>query len=93
MRFLTGYGQRPQHAFGAVGSIAFVFGLAGMINLAVLWLTGVRPIGTRPILMYSVVALLFGAQLASVGILAELFTSYNMSAGTARFYSISDEID
>ncbi len=92
VRFLTGYGQRPQHFLGAFGTLAFVLGSAGLIYLAILWLGGVRPIGTRPVLIYSVAALLLGAQLASVGILAELLTSHNISTQKDKLYSVSEEI-
>ena len=92
VRFLTGYGQRPQHLLGTVGMLSFVTGLAGMAYLAVIWLMGLGPIGTRPVLTYSVAALLLGAQLASIGMLAEMLTAHNISCGGAAYYSVAEEI-
>lgn len=80
--FLTGYGQRPQHLLGAVGLGAFAFGFLGLVYLAVTWVLmrlgigEVAPIGDRPLLLYSIAALLLGAQALSLGLLAELVVSY-----------------
>lgn len=82
IKFLTGFGQRPQHMLGAVGVLFFGVGLIGLAFLSVLWLlTNVggmdfAPIGTRPLLAYSVAAALLGAQAISLGLLAELIVAY-----------------
>jgi glycosyltransferase involved in cell wall biosynthesis len=73
--FLTGFSQRPLHFLGACGLLAFGLGFGGLAYLAGLWSLGYRPIGNRPILFYSLGALLLGAQIISVGILAELIAS------------------
>jgi len=73
--FLTGYAERPLHFLGVCGLLALAAGLAGLGYLAGLWALGFRPIGNRPVLIYSVAALLLGAQMLSVGILAELIAS------------------
>jgi glycosyltransferase involved in cell wall biosynthesis len=73
--FLTGYAERPLHFLGVCGLLALAVGLAGLSYLAGLWALGFRPIGNRPVLIYSVAALLLGAQMLSVGILAELIAS------------------
>jgi glycosyltransferase involved in cell wall biosynthesis len=73
--FLTGYAERPLHFLGVCGLLALAVGLAGLSYLAGLWTLGFRPIGNRPVLIYSVAALLLGAQMLSVGILAELIAS------------------
>jgi glycosyltransferase involved in cell wall biosynthesis len=83
IRFLTGYGQRPQHVLGAFGLLLLVLGLAGLGYLGILWMLmnvfGVlapHPIGERPLLAYSAAALLLGAQALSLGLLAELIVAY-----------------
>lgn len=82
VKFLTGFGQRPQHMLGAVGLGLFAIGGLGLAALAVLWiLTNVfghdhGPIGSRPLLAYSVAATLLGAQAFSLGLLAELLVAY-----------------
>lgn len=73
VRFMTVYGERPLHVLGWIGSLCFAFGLIGLSYLAVIWLMG-QAIGARPILVYSVASLLFGAQMLTFGILAELIT-------------------
>src|SRR5262249_12353637 len=78
VRFLTRFNQRPMHVMGAVGLFLFVVGAAGMAFLAVRWVQGDRPIGTRPLLAYSAALLLVGTQLGTLGVLAELVTYYNL---------------
>ena len=92
VRFLTGYGERPLHFMGGVGLTAFFLGLLGLGYLAVIWCMGHRPIGTRPILVYSVAALLVGAQMIAVGILAEMIASRSVGPqGTCESSSYSVE--
>ena len=83
VKFLTGYGQRPQHMLGAIGLFFFVLGVLGLGYLGVYWvfkmLSGIDPqIGTRPLLAYSVAATLLGAQAISLGFLAELIVAYTV---------------
>jgi glycosyltransferase involved in cell wall biosynthesis len=85
VKFLTGFGQRPQHLLGTVGLLSFLLGSLGMVWLAVEWLINVfypegdkpfLPLHQRPLLIYSVAALLMGAQMMTIGFLAELITAY-----------------
>ena len=94
VKFLTGYGQRPQHALGASGLFCFGTGALGLTYLIVLWLltaAGIAdfgPIGTRPLLAYSIAFVLLGGQLMSLGFLAELIVA-NSPTNTAH-YSIRE---
>jgi glycosyltransferase involved in cell wall biosynthesis len=88
--FLTVFGQRPLHIMGAVGLLLLTLGGLGMSFLAVLWLLGRGPIGTRPLLVYSAVLLGVGTQLVCMGILAELVTSYNIRAKDT--YSVGERV-
>lgn len=82
VKFLTAFGQRPQHLLGTFGLLAFALGLVGMIYLAVLWVirlydpTVSEPLHQRPLLIYATAALLLGAQMMSIGFLAELITAH-----------------
>ncbi|HZZ30311.1 MAG TPA: glycosyltransferase family 2 protein [Pirellulales bacterium] len=83
VKFLTGFGQRPQHLLGVAGLLFVLLGLVGLAYLAVYWiLTQLHPdwhwppLHERPALLYSLGALLFGGQMMSIGFLAELITSY-----------------
>jgi dolichol-phosphate mannosyltransferase len=94
VKFLTGFSQRPQHLLGSVGLLAFALGLLGMGYLAATWVLGnlrlmdYTPLHQRPLLIYSVAALLLGAQLMSIGFLAELITAYQ--GGDEHSYSIAE---
>lgn len=93
--FLTGFGQRPLHMLGGFGLLLFGLGVLGLAYLSLLWLLmnvframPAAPIGTRPLLAYSVAAALLGFQAISLGLLAELIV-----ANTARetdTYSIAE---
>ena len=95
VKFLTGFGQRPQHLLGTVGLVCFTVGFFGMASLAVNWLLGhtlsdweITPLHQRPAVVYFLGALLLGAQLMSMGFLAELITAYQMRE--AETYSIAE---
>ena len=90
VRFLTRFSQRPLHVMGAVGLALLVLGGLGLVYMAILWLVGERPIGTRPLLLYSVAMLVVGTQLVSLGILAELVTSYSIRAEDT--YSVAETV-
>ena len=83
VKFLTGFGQRPQHILGTVGLASFLLGALGMTYLAGLWLVSRllwdAPIHLheRPAVIYSVGMLLLGGQLMSIGFLGELIIAYN----------------
>lgn len=95
VKFLTGYGQRPQHMLGSIGLISFVLGTVGMLYLAITWLINFwapdsfQPLHQRPLLIYCVAALLLGAQMMSIGFLAEMITAY--LGRDQESYSISEQ--
>ncbi|MBI2826585.1 MAG: glycosyltransferase family 2 protein [Planctomycetia bacterium] len=96
VKFLTGFGQRPQHLLGTLGLLSFVIGLAGLTYSAIYWVRtqlhpelGLAPLHQRPITLYSLGALLLGGQLMSIGFLAELITAYQ--GRDADTYSIAEE--
>ena len=77
--FLTTYLKRPLHLFGATGLATFATGLVINLYLAFLWLlrgvgdvAGIAPIGTRPLLIVGVLAMILGIQLISIGLLGEM---------------------
>ncbi len=83
VKFLTGFGQRPQHLLGTIGLVLFVLGSLGMAYLAACWMISRMFAGMEPIhlhqtaaLFYSLGLLLMGGQLMSIGFLAELITAY-----------------
>lgn len=93
--FLTGYGQRPQHLLGTCGLGFFAAGVLGMTYLTLYWMVAqlnpawnLTPLHDRPLVIYSAAALLFGGQLMSVGLIAEMITSLSMR--DIRTYSIRE---
>jgi len=93
--FLTGFGRRPQHALGTLGLAFFLLGMLGLAYLSVLWVMmriGIvtpYPIGSRPLLAYSIAAALLGGQALSLGLLAELIVAYTSRSSDS--YSIREQ--
>lgn len=82
VKFLTGFGQRPQHLLGMVGLVGLCFGLFGILILTGWWILsrtipGATPINLheRAVFFYCLGAALLGAQFTAVGFLAELMTA------------------
>lgn len=92
--FLTGYSQRPQHLLGAAGLGSFIIGLTGMFFMAVYWVLRMSlypdwtPLHQRPVVIYSVAALLLGTQLLTMGFLAELIVARDQRRG--RRFSVRE---
>jgi glycosyltransferase involved in cell wall biosynthesis len=97
VKFLTSFSHRPQHVLGSIGLTSFVLGALGMTWLAITWVirqydpTQFEPLHQRPLLIYSVAALLLGTQMLTMGFLAELFTAHN--ARHKDEYSIAEITD
>ncbi|MFO0978123.1 MAG: glycosyltransferase family 2 protein [Planctomycetaceae bacterium] len=81
VKFLTSFGSRPLHALGGIGLTLFMIGLCGLSYLGMIWLLmrlnlmGMASIGSRPLLTYSIVSILLGGQVLSLGLLAELIVA------------------
>ena len=94
VKFLTGFGQRPQHLLGGAGLLSFLAGTLGLGYLAITWIIRLwepdlfPPLHDRPLLIYAAAFLLLGAQMMSIGFLAELITAFQ--GKDADTYSISD---
>ncbi|MCC7476736.1 MAG: glycosyltransferase family 2 protein [Pirellulales bacterium] len=98
VKFLVGYGQRPQHLLGTAGLAAFVVGGVGMAWLAARWvLSRILP-GWQPIHLHETAALfyclglfLIGAQFLSIGLLGEMIAAYWIR--DADTYSIAERTE
>ena len=94
VKALTGFGQRPQHLLGGAGLLSFLAGSLGLGYLAITWIIRLwepdlfPPLHDRPLLIYAAAFLLLGAQMMSIGFLAELITAFQ--GKDADTYSISD---
>lgn len=97
VKFLTGYGDRPQHVLGGIGLLGFTTGGIGLIYLAIRWVTSRMIPGLEPVhlhetasLFYALALCLVGSQFLSVGLLSAMIT-----ASTARQrhrYNVAESI-
>jgi dolichol-phosphate mannosyltransferase len=98
VKFLTGFGQRPQHILGTLGLASFLLGLVGLLSLAGCWTWSRLAQGwseagfhVREHLtwaVYSIALLLLGGQLMSIGFLGELIIAYQ--ARDMKTYSVAE---
>ncbi len=96
--FLTGYNQRPQHVLGMLGMSSFFVGAIGLIYMMIYWVLRMSfdafadwtPLHQRPLVLFSMGALLLGTQLLCMGFLAELIVARGQEGKEP--YSIRDEI-
>lgn len=84
----TRYAARPLHLFGGGGLVLSALGGVILAYLSVLWVVGLGPIGNRPLLMLGMLLVLFGGQMISVGLVAEIVLKRSITEGDK--YSISE---
>jgi dolichol-phosphate mannosyltransferase len=83
VKFIVGYGQRPQHMLGTAGLLAFLLGGLGMVWLAGKWVLTRAFVGYEAVELHKTAALYYclalfiiGAQFLSVGLLGEMIAAY-----------------
>jgi glycosyltransferase involved in cell wall biosynthesis len=85
--FLTNYRQRPMHLFGIPGIISVALGV--LMGLKLSWdrLVNDETIGTRPLLLLSVLLIVVGVQFFGLGLLGEFLVqeSHRPKPEPARF--------
>jgi glycosyltransferase involved in cell wall biosynthesis len=87
--FLTRYTLRPLHLFGAAGLLAGGAGFVIGIYLVVLKLLG-QYISQRPLLQLSMLLMILGMNLISVGLIGDMIASRSFDAG--QVYSIRETL-
>ena len=86
--FLTRYAVRPMHFFGAIGTVAFVFGLAVSLWLTIDKLVFGEYLSDRPLLLLGALCILFGAQMFTTGLLGEMVIQPRMEETAS--YEVSE---
>jgi glycosyltransferase involved in cell wall biosynthesis len=83
VKFIVGYGQRPQHMLGTAGLLAFMLGGIGLGWLALRWTLSRLVGGWTPVNLHETAALFYclglfiiGAQFLSVGLLGEMIAAH-----------------
>jgi glycosyltransferase involved in cell wall biosynthesis len=90
--FLTNYRQRPMHLFGIPGLLALFLGVLVGVFLSVERLVYDQRIGTRPLLMLSVLLVVIGTQFFALGLLGE-FLAHSLNArGRERLAVVRDTL-
>ncbi len=87
--FVSNYTRRPLHLFGSFGLLSFGIGFGFAMYLTWLWITGVG-IGTRPLLQLSVLLMVLGIQLTSIGLIAEMIAH---SARRTEDYAVRSRLE
>jgi glycosyltransferase involved in cell wall biosynthesis len=97
VKFLTGFGHRPAHLLGGIGLVTFFAGNILLLYLAITWIIRIwqpdwfLPLHERPMLTYALIAVLLGAQMVTMGFLAELITAY--TGHEVESYSIAERTE
>ncbi len=73
--FLTKFTHRPLHFFGRIGMVPFLIGILILAYLSFLRIFLDQSIGTRPLLMFGVLMVIFGTQLILTGLLGDLIVN------------------
>jgi glycosyltransferase involved in cell wall biosynthesis len=89
--FLTTYLKRPLHLFGTAGIAIFLAGFVINTYLAYLRFFLDQAIGTRPLLLLGILAMLIGLQMISMGLLGEMLR--NLTFRPEEEYSIRRVLD
>ncbi|HEX4415744.1 MAG TPA: glycosyltransferase family 2 protein [Lacipirellulaceae bacterium] len=83
VKFIVGYGQRPQHMLGTAGLGAFLLGALGLAWLALRWTLSRVVGGWTPVNLHETAALFYclglfiiGAQFLSIGLLGEMIAAH-----------------
>ena len=89
--FLTTYLKRPLHLFGTAGIAIFLAGFVINAYMAYLRFFLDQAIGTRPLLLLGILAMLLGLQMISMGLLGEMLR--NLTFRPEEEYSIRRVLD
>ena len=89
--FVSKFGKRPMHLFGALGSLLFFLGfvIAGYLAYAKFFMAAYR-MTERPLFYFGLLAMILGTQLFLTGFLAELIS---LQTRDKQLYQIKETIN
>ena len=93
VRFLLSYSTRPIHIFGGLGLVGFAAGTSLGLYLSFVKLILDRDIGSRPLLLLSILLMVLGVQLVSMGLLGELVVRTYYEAQGKLIYAVREILD
>ncbi|NOZ27397.1 MAG: glycosyltransferase family 2 protein [Chloroflexi bacterium] len=93
VRFLLSYSTRPIHIFGTLGLV--LSGLGGLLGLYLTFekLALGQNIGTRPLLLLSVLLVILGVQMISMGLLGEVMVRIYFEAQDKPIYVVREVLE
>ena len=90
--FFMRFRSRPGHFFGRIGLIIGGLGLAGLGYLGFVKIFLGEDIGTRPLLLVSVLLVVMSVQFLTTGVLSEMMTRTYFESSQTRSYVIRENI-
>jgi len=92
IKFLLKYRSRPFHIFGFLGISSFSIGFIVALYLSVLKIFFEVSLSARPLLLMSVVLIIFGIQLITMGLLSELIIRNYYESQNKTVYIVKEVI-
>ncbi len=86
--FFLRYHAKPGHFFGAIGLVFGALGSAGLVWLAVVKFVFGQDIGSRPLLITSILLVITSVQFLTTGILGELLSRTYFESSSAKAYRL-----
>lgn len=94
VRFMLSYSARPMQLFGGVGLLAFILGaISGLYLSAQKVIHGYHYSIDRPLLLLSVLLIVVGVQMVSMGLLGELIVRTYHEAQGKPIYAIRETLE
>ncbi len=92
VKFLLSYSTRPIHIFGLLGLISLAGGFGLLAYLGTVRIVLGQDIGDRPLVLLAILLTIFGAQLVTSGLLAELVIRTYYEAQGKPIYIVKEEL-
>lgn len=92
VKFLLSYSTRPIHIFGLLGLISLALGTGLLAYLGTVRLVLGQDIGDRPLVLLAILLTIFGGQLLTSGLLAELVIRTYYEAQGKPIYTVREEL-